>query len=92
MEVVVPAALDAITLQLTLRRLRALPTLSLGAATFCAVPFTRHTYENRLAARQLPRLQVKVPLERVRLGRLVLRGKAAGLAVRQIVPAQPSST
>jgi len=41
--VVVPAALDAVTLQLTLRRLRALPTASLGLlAPFFAVPFTRH--------------------------------------------------
>ena len=40
--VVVPIALDAVTLQLTLRRLRALPTASLGLASFSVVPFTRH--------------------------------------------------
>ena len=38
-----PVRLDAVTLQLTLRRLRALPTVSLGLlAPFFAVPFTRH--------------------------------------------------
>jgi hypothetical protein len=37
----VPAALDAVTLQLTLRRLRALPTVSLGLlAPLVAMPFT----------------------------------------------------
>jgi hypothetical protein len=41
--VVVPAASNAVTLQLTLRRLRALPTASLGLLSpFIAVPFTRH--------------------------------------------------
>jgi hypothetical protein len=40
--VVVPAALDAVTLQLTVRRLRALPTASLGLASVFAMPFICH--------------------------------------------------
>jgi hypothetical protein len=40
--VVVPSALNAVTLQLTLRRLRALPTASVGLTAFSAVPSTRH--------------------------------------------------
>jgi hypothetical protein len=39
--VVLPAALDAVTLQLTLRRLLALPMASVGLAAFFAAPFTR---------------------------------------------------
>ena len=41
--VVVPIAFEAVTLQLTLRRLRALPTASLGLLSrFLVVPFTHH--------------------------------------------------
>lgn len=40
--VVVPLALDAVTLQLTRRRLRPLPRISLDLASFSRVPFTRH--------------------------------------------------
>jgi hypothetical protein len=87
----VPAALDAVTVQLTLRRFPAL-TASQGVAPGFVLPFTRHSYENPTALRQLPRLQVRVFPERVTLGPLMLRGSAVGLAARQIVDGEPSCT
>ena len=81
-----PAVLDAVTLQLTMRGLGLLPRVSLGLAIFSAVRFTHHLYVKWSALCHCPRLQVRLLSDRVRLGRVVLRGSAVGLAVRQSVP------
>jgi hypothetical protein len=58
-------AVNAVTLQLALRRSPASSTTSVGLPTLCEMPLTRHAHEKRSALRQFPRLQVSVPPERV---------------------------
>ena len=81
-----PAGLEAITLQFTLRRLGLLARTSLDSVAFSFLPFTCHSYENLAALSQFPRTQVSVLPEWVTLGPLTLRGTTAGLPVRQSLP------